>query len=199
MDLLHLWSGGINVWIANGDGTYAMPAGTFLPRPGYGMTGGTAWLVADSDGRDDLLHLWAGGVNALMSNGDGTYRLVAEGERAAGYNMVGGFTWMAADFTGDGRTDLVHLWYGGANLWTANGDGTYALANAYLPRADYGMTGGWWRTADVNGDGRADLTHYWWGGINTWLSRQPGPFELVREGFKPYPQYGMTYDGNFYP
>jgi hypothetical protein len=42
---------------------------------------GTRWLAADvsSDGRADLLHLWNGGINTLLSAGNGSYPLVAEG------------------------------------------------------------------------------------------------------------------------
>jgi hypothetical protein len=76
---------------------------------------------------------------------------------------------MPADFNGDGRTDLVHRWSGGLNVWISNGDGS--LTQFYQgAQAGYGWTDGVWLVADTNGDGKSDLVHRWSGGLNIWTS-----------------------------
>ena len=106
-------------------------------------------------------------------------------------------TWLSSDVNGDGRADLSHLWAGGINTLLSNADGTYTLVKeGWKPRADYGMGIGstTWLTSDVNGDGRADLSHLWAGGINTLLSNADGTYTLVKEGWKPAPTTAWASD-----
>ena len=57
-DLIHLWgSDRTNVWLSQGDGTFAISA--YQPWSGYGVQLGS-WESGDfnGDGKDDLIHLW---------------------------------------------------------------------------------------------------------------------------------------------
>jgi hypothetical protein len=190
-DLLHLWTGGVNTWTSNGNGTYSV-SNPYLPS-GYSMTGGFDFKVGDfnGDGKSDLAHLWTGGVNTWTSNGNGTYA-VSNPYKPTNYTMTGSSTvgWEIGDFNGDGKTDLAHLWTGGINTWTSNGNGTYTVSSPYLP-SGYSMTSGiGWKVADFNGDGKADLAHLWSGGVNTWLSNGNGTY-TVSSPYKPS-GYSMT-------
>lgn len=189
-DLMHLWSGGVNTWVSNGDGTFSV-SNTYIPS-GYNMNGGFDWEVADAngDGKSDLLHLWSGGVNTWISNGNGTYS-VSPTYRPTGYNMTSGIGWKTGDFNGDGKTDLLHLWSGGVNLWASLGNGTYIVTNPYRP-ANYTMAGGIdWKTGDFNGDGKMDLAHIWDGGVNLWKSNGDGSFTVSG----PYKPAGYNMNG----
>ena len=44
----------------------------------------------------------------------------------------------------------------------------------------------------VTGDGKADIVHVWGDGLNVWKSRGDGQFDVVSEGLKPRPDYGMN-------
>jgi len=73
--LLHVWDGGVNSLASNGEGTYTLVNEGWTPRADYGFAVGTThWLASDisGDAWNDLVHLWNGGVNTLISAGDGT-------------------------------------------------------------------------------------------------------------------------------
>jgi hypothetical protein len=143
-DLLHMWSGGVNTWISNGDGTYTV-ANPYKPFSNYNMTGGT-WQFADvnGDGKMDLLHIWSGGVNTWISNGDGTYTIHNPFLPLPGYSMTSGYQFLAGNYTSTAKAGLVHIWSQGVNTWSSNGDGTYTTSMPYLPFAGYNTSGGTW-------------------------------------------------------
>jgi hypothetical protein len=99
-DLLHLWSGGVNTWISNGDGTYNLPA-TYIPFSNYNMNGGT-WQFGDvnGDGKVDLIHIWNGGVNTWLSNGNGAYTVTQPYKPFASYSMTTGYEFLAGNYDG---------------------------------------------------------------------------------------------------
>jgi hypothetical protein len=192
-DLAHVWSGGVNLWISNGDGTYNVHS-PYLPSAGYDMTQGIQWLTGDfnGDGKTDIAELTTNGVVLWISNGDGTFTVKPAFLPFSGYNMTGGIQWLVGDFNGDGKTDLAHVWGGGINTWTSNGDGTFAVSNPYLPFPGYNMSGGfYWKVGDSNSDGKADILHMWSGGVNTWLSNGNGTYSVTNP-YTPFPGYNMT-------
>ncbi|HYO74592.1 MAG TPA: FG-GAP-like repeat-containing protein, partial [Archangium sp.] len=198
-DLIYLWAGGINTLLSSGHGTYPLAAEAWKPRGDYRMdVSTTEWLAADvnGDGRADLLHLWANGINTLLSAGNGTYSLVAEAWKPRTDYTIGiaNTRWLAADVNDDGRADLLHLWDGGINTLLSAGNGTYALvAEAWKPRADYAMNLSTtrWLAADMNAAGGADLLHLRYGLINTLVSFGNGTFPSMMEGWDPQPWFDM--------
>jgi len=151
-------------------------------------------IVADvsGDGKADLLHIWSGGVNTWLANGNGTYTVANPFKPFADYSMTSGFDWKIGDFNGDGKSDLAHLWNGGVNTWLSNGNGTYTVANPFKPFADYTMSNNLdWEVGDFNGDGKSDLAHLWYGGVNTWLSNGDGTY-TVANPYLPVSGYSMT-------
>jgi hypothetical protein len=77
----------------------------------------------------------------------------------AGYEMGVGY-FLAGDFTGDGKTDLVHIVAGTnyVNVWISNGDGTFNV-KPFTPWAGYAMNIGNFLAGDFNGDHKTDLIH----------------------------------------
>lgn len=197
-DVVHVWAGGINTMVGNGDGSFAMASEAWLPKAGYQtQPTATTWLAGDvnGDGRSDLLHIWNAGINTLLSKGDGTYSLVREGWLPrAGYGPQPTATrWLTADANGDAKSDLIHIWNSGINMLLSNGDGTYSLVReGWLPRDGFGPqpTTTRWLAPDLNGDGKSDLTQIWNSGINTMVSSGDGRFTLMREGWLPRPGFG---------
>lgn len=192
-DLLHVWSGGINSLRSLKDGTFAMYKEGWKPRSDYGFSLNDQRVVAadfDGDGASDLLHIWSGGINSLRSNRDGTFSMLREGWLPRpGYPTApnqGAF--VAADITGDGASDLIHIWAGGINTMRSNRDGTFSLMKeGWLPRPGYqpNPTATRFLSADIDGDGAADLLHIWPGGINTMRSNRDGSFSLLKEAWLP--------------
>lgn len=173
-DMIHRWSGGVNTWLSNGDGTFNWIRG-YQAWPDYGYAQGN-WLVADlnGDGKADLVHRWEHGLNSWISNGDGSYSI--KGTENNGYGFGQG-TWMSGDVNGDGKTDMIHRWDLGVNTWLAKGDGTWDLKGTSA-WAGYGYGQGNWLSADVNNDGKTDVIHRWDQGVNTWISNGNGTYAI---------------------
>jgi hypothetical protein len=179
----------VNLKISNGDGTFGLQ--TFSPWSGYGTSLGK-WELGDfnGDGKTDLQHIWGGDyINTWISKGDGTFE-VKSFCPWAGYGASLG-DWATADVNGDGKADLQHIWGGDyINTWISKGDGTYQM-RSFQPWAGYGTSLGDWATADVNGDGKADLQHIWGGDyINTWISKGDGTYQM--KSYSPSPGYSTT-------
>jgi hypothetical protein len=117
-----------------------------------------SWVAADvnGDGKSDLVSV----SSVALGNGDGTFQTpVASGTGGAcGTNT----SLVVADFNGDGKPDLAigcqgYGTDGSARIYLGNGDGTFTfLVTYYLPG---GGTDGILQTADLNGDGNADLAY----------------------------------------
>ena len=118
-----------------------------VPFAGYTMTGGT-WQFGDADGddRQDLFHIWSGGIHTWFSAGDGTYAVTASFKPDPGDSMTAGLRFMVGDHDGDGRDGLTHIWSGGVNTWFSAGDGTYGVTAPFLPLPGYSTSGGTWRS-----------------------------------------------------
>ena len=191
-DLAQIWSGGVNVWLSNGNGTYTVES-PFLPSPGYDMTNALQWITGDfnGDGKTDLAEITDGGVIVWLSDGNGQFTVEPVYLPFSGYNMTNG-EFLAGDFNDNGKTDLVHIWSGGVNTWFSNGNGAFNVPATYIPSSNYDMNGGfYWKVADVTGNGKDDLLHLWSGGVNTWMSNGDGTY-TVHSPFLPFPNYNMT-------
>jgi hypothetical protein len=105
----------------------------------------------NGDGKVDLICANANIVSVLTNNGAGSF--------AVAFNLVVGprpFALKAVDINRDGKTDLICLneFTNTLSVWTNNGNGGLAFASF----ADAGTTNVYdVTTADVNGDGAADL------------------------------------------
>jgi hypothetical protein len=147
-------------------------------------------LDVDGDGRADLVHaqcyqpfiapLCIYQLDTFLSRGDGTFARRPRASVAWGVGTPNTPSWRPMDVNGDGRTDLVAMWFlestssfpptGGVYVQTllSNGDGTWAQQPVRGPFAPplspFDTFPGLqlqdtqsWRAADVDGDGRADL------------------------------------------
>ncbi len=142
--------------------------GTFSTTDMSGLPGGTSILATGDFTGDGVLDLAAAtnaGVEVLLGDGDGTFKLtggdgsdVIDGVPVVGVYLHGyGYaptSLLAADFNDDGRLDLaVGTQYGGVAVMLGKGDGTFGPATDY-DTATYvsGLAVG-----DFNSDGRISL------------------------------------------
>jgi hypothetical protein len=168
-------AGTVSVLLGNGDGTFA-PQQTFA----------VGWfpssvVVADvnGDGRPDIVTGGAFGISVLLGNGDGTFQ--NQQTFFFGPFSVIPVTMAVADVNGDGRPDLVVTHSGGYNPTTGKydnpgvsvllgrGDGTFGHPQTIPLGSDPTSVA----VADVNGDGRPDITHS--GGYNPTTGKYDNP------------------------
>jgi FG-GAP-like repeat/Abnormal spindle-like microcephaly-assoc'd, ASPM-SPD-2-Hydin len=146
----------ISILLGNGDGTF-QPS-QVNPPSGVADFVSTFLIARDfnGDGNVDLANVGGGKVAILLGNGDGTFQPHVD------YPVTGPDAgWLTADdFNGDGKLDLAvaNGFSGGVPVPTVSillgkGDGTF------LPAVDYGTGSQPFSvtSADVNGDGKADL------------------------------------------
>lgn len=164
------YTGSVNVFLGNGDGTFQTPVS--YPAGGYGTEQVTTADV-NGDGKPDLVvvsqllcYIFAncphGTVGVLLGNGDGSFQPVVSydtGAQDAGSVAV-------ADLNGDGKPDIVvadnEIVFsnpGMVGVLLNKGDGTFYPAVTYASGGalPYSVA-----VADVNGDGIPDLVvaHY---------------------------------------
>ena len=143
----------LTILLGNGDGTFTSRAGPTVTS--YAQ----ALAVADLNG-DGIPDLVAGCDNGglvavLLGNGDGTFTAASafsSTENDPDYIAV-------ADFNGDGIPDLAILFNynpGGVGIFLGNGDGTFASISSISAPSQYAIA--LLAAADLNGDGRPDLT-----------------------------------------
>lgn len=139
----------LTILLGNGDGTFTVGSspirGTF--------PSGIAMSDFNHDGKLDLAvsNVTTSNVSILLGNGDGTFTSAAVLSTASGpANML------TADFDSDGVSDLAVLTLTdyAITIYHGNGDGTFTAAStpAYV-----GFDITCLATADVNGDGAADI------------------------------------------
>lgn len=139
----------INVLLGNGDGTFQNAVGT---EPSFAV-GAIGVGDFNGDGLSDLATAgqfgFGTGVNILLGNGDGTFRVGANypGDREPVSIAV-------ADFNGDHKLDfaVANLEGVGIGVFLGNGDGTFQ------PGVNYATSFPTWVTAaDLNANGKIDL------------------------------------------
>ena len=145
----------VSILLGNGDGTFQVPVNY---ASGIANFVSTFLITRDlnGDGKLDLANVGGGIVSVLLGKGDGSFQ--PHMDYAVGGPDAGWLT--ADDFNGDGKLDLaVANGFGGGppvptvSILIGKGDGTF------LPAVDYGTGGQPFSvaSADVNGDGKADL------------------------------------------
>jgi hypothetical protein len=143
----------LGVMLGNGDGSF----GPVKTLPGVVPPQVTGMAVADLNGdkKPDLIVIagsfngttLSGSMFVFLGNGDGTFAApVSYYAGTANRNVV------AADFNGDGTIDVAVGSSHGVALLLGNGDGTFRPATFPFPVL-FNVT----LTADLNGDGKADL------------------------------------------
>jgi hypothetical protein len=183
-----------NVWLSNGDGTFAVKP--FSPWPGYAMSNGPMFVGDfNGDGKSDVLHPVPNTdyANIWLSKGNGTFT-VKSFSPWSGYAMSNG-TMMVGDFNGDHKSDIFHAVANTnyAQIWLSKGDGTFTV-KSFSPWPSYVMSAGYWLTGDLNGDGKTDLLHVLGSYVNVWLSKGDGTFTV--KSFTPWPGYAMGAQGS---
>jgi RHS repeat-associated protein len=167
---------GVRVFTAirQANGTFQTQSQSLMPYLINPVMGN--WRVMDvgspsgaPDGRADLVYLMyydQGATNrgirvyTLFSNGDGTWT-VRHQNAWPGFGARDIFNWMPADVNGDGKSDLIHVYYlnPGIRIHTllSNGDGNWTNTSED-PWSGFGAPDVRnWHVADVNGDGQSDL------------------------------------------
>lgn len=148
--------------------------------------GSGTWFAmdVDGDGRTDLLHLKGTSgqyaVWKLLSTGSFA---IDERITSIDTNLQAG-RWLQVDVNGDGLADQVHLKDSAGNfsVWRSNGDGTFTITNHQAPSGtDVNLNDGFWKVADVNGDGLGDLIHFTSnpGQLIIWRSNGDGTFTIT--------------------
>jgi len=159
-------------------------------------------MDVNGDGLQDLVEIYQArnstGATSWQSQGDGSFRLFAVGNRIGSWSNVNASDarqYLTMDVNGDGLKDIVELFKGNcgtsgatatcANSWFNKGNGTLAPMN---PKAS--KIGDWsnvdannarrYLPMDVNGDGLEDLVEIYRAsnstGAATWQSQGDGSF-----------------------
>jgi uncharacterized repeat protein (TIGR01451 family) len=151
-------AGAVSVLLGNGNGTFQSGEVTNLTI--YTTQIGVADFNGDNKG--DLVMSEFNDtftLSLLTGNGDGTFQAARPlGSPVActgGMPLTGCRLFAAADFNRDGKTDLVVAGPEGLHVLLGNGDGTFRNG-VTVPLAE-GYAVGAISTADLNGDGTADL------------------------------------------
>jgi hypothetical protein len=146
----------VSVLTNNGNGSFAAKVDYATGAEPVSVTSADV----NGDGKADLIVAnWSGTVSVLTNNGNGSF--AAKVDYTIGWYA---HSVTSADINGDGRADLIVAKIGDKNIsvLTNNGNGTFAAQVEYVT-SDYpwfdGLVDYPWivTSADVNGDGKADL------------------------------------------
>jgi len=192
-DIVAFGYAGTFVSFGQADGTFGakqLGIANFGGQLGWNSQNVNLRLVADvnGDGKADILGFGFSAVRVALGNGDGTFQAakigIADFGPSLGWANQDQYSRQLADVNGDGKLDLVG--FGGAAVFTAlgNGDGTFQASHIAL--ADMSTALGWTSQsafprvmADVNGDGRADIVGFGYGGASVALARADGTFNAA--------------------
>ncbi len=187
----------IRTQLSNGDGTWTSKGYNLSDGPGV-LDGRFFLADVNGDGKADLVYVFYNNwstphqleIRTQLSNGDGTWT-------SKGHNLSDGpgvlfGKFFVGDANGDGRADLVYVFY---NDWStphhleirtqlSNGDGTWTSKGHNLSDGP-GVLHGKFLFGDINSDGRADLVYVFYNDwaatkhveIRTQLSRGHGTWD----------------------
>ncbi|OMH30405.1 FG-GAP-like repeat-containing protein [Motiliproteus sp. MSK22-1] len=186
------------------EGEFVLSSG-FTPSSEYGIGSNNyrfEYGDFNGDGRTDMIHFPNDGISHVwLANGDGTFT-VNDFKPDANYNFEGdgGYRYRTGDFNGDGLSDLIHFVSNDhVNIWTSNGDGTFAVRYQFTPWQGYtiGDVGEFrYHQGDFNGDGLSDLIHFPAGNTShIWLANSAGDFTV--SSFTPSQSYDIAGSGNY--
>jgi FG-GAP-like repeat len=186
-DIVGFGDAGVWTALSTGDGGFA-PATFVLAN--FGVNQG--WdpslhvrLMADinGDGKADIVAFGYAGIWTALSAGGGGF--APEQFVLANFGTEQGWdpsihVRQVADINGDGKADIVAFGYAG--VWTALSAGNGGFAPEKFVLANFGAEQGWFPslhvrlTADLNGDGKADIIAFGYAGVWTALSAGDGSF-----------------------
>jgi hypothetical protein len=136
---------GVDVLLGTGGGNVTLKDSYFA------TLGGTRAVIADfnGDGKPDAFSSGA----LLLGNGDGTLKA-----NPVSYFATTGGVGVVADFNGDGKADLAVIGSNGSTVNILNGDGAGRFTAGFVSPA-FSTTQNLFalKSADLNGDGKADL------------------------------------------
>jgi hypothetical protein len=141
----------VSVLLGSGNGTFTTPITTQV------SASLTTLAVGDfnADGRADLVVGTSTGLDVLLGNGDGTFRLKQEVAFFADKSIPEAVTQVAiSDLRGNGTQDLVALADAEPNVLLGNGDGTFQAAVQHQPG---GVAVRSFVVGDFTGDGKPDI------------------------------------------
>ncbi|MBZ5661314.1 MAG: FG-GAP-like repeat-containing protein [Acidobacteriia bacterium] len=152
------------VFFGNGDGTFQ----SGVTYHGPDNIGSLLMVDMDGDGHPDMvIGDFAGGIDILHGNPDGTFAPVSLGGTA---NFSGEELVEVADLNGDGILDIVGSSNLGVSVLLGTGQLAYKAPVSYIA----GTSPGVFTTGDFNHDGRLDFAVAATGGIAIFLTNADG-------------------------